>query len=80
MNRPAIAPSSLRCETGPGSRSHALTYAAVMLRLYIPMSRILGPPFEPSYQAISWLCWVPNLVVVEWIILRFPVRRNGGHR
>jgi len=26
----------------------------------------------PSYQAIAWLCWVPNLVVVEWLVLTRP--------
>jgi uncharacterized membrane protein len=52
------------------TRSFALTYAAVMLRIYLPLSQMVGIPFEPAYQAISWLCWVPNLVLAEWIILR----------
>jgi hypothetical protein len=26
--------------------------------------------FEPAYQTIAWLCWVPNLIVAEWLILR----------
>jgi hypothetical protein len=29
-----------------------------------------GIPFDPAYQAISWFCWVPNLIVAEWILLR----------
>lgn len=53
-------------------RSYALTLAAVMLRLYLPLSAVLQIPFEEAYQAISWFCWVPNLVVAEWIILRRP--------
>lgn len=50
-------------------RSYGLTFAAVTLRFYLPISRLAGLPYEPSYQAISWLCWVPNLLVVEWLIL-----------
>src|SRR5256714_15643538 len=51
-------------------RSYALTFAAVTLRIYLPVSIAAGLPFEPAYQTIAWLCWVPNLIVAEWIILR----------
>ena len=51
-------------------RSYALTLAAVTLRLFLPISAVLQIPFEEAYQAVSWFCWVPNLVVAEWIILR----------
>jgi uncharacterized membrane protein len=55
-------------------RSFALTLAAVTLRVYIPLSQFVGIPFADAYQAIAWVCWVPNLVVAEWIVLR----RRGG--
>lgn len=51
-------------------RSYALTFAAVMLRIYLPLSQVYGIPFDPAYQTIAWLCWVPNLIVAEWLILR----------
>jgi uncharacterized membrane protein len=51
-------------------RSYALTFAAVTLRLYLPLAVVFGVRYEPAYQAISWLYWVPNLVVAEWLILR----------
>ena len=51
-------------------RSYALTYAAVTLRLYLPLSQVAGIPFEAAYQTIAWLCWVPNLIVAEWLILQ----------
>jgi hypothetical protein len=35
------------------------------LRLYLPISTMLAIPFEEAYRAISFLCWVPNLAVVE---------------
>lgn len=56
-------------------RSFALTFAAVTLRLYVPLSLVLGLPFEESYRAISWLCWVPNLLVAELLLMRSRPRR-----
>ena len=50
-------------------RSYALTLAAVTLRIYLPASQIAGIDFIAAYQAIAWLCWVPNLLVVEWLVL-----------
>lgn len=54
-------------------RSFALTFGAVTLRIYLPASQVGGIPFEVAYPAISWLAWVPNLVVAELFIrLRNP--------
>lgn len=50
-------------------RSYALTLAAVTLRVYLPLSQVAGFAFEDAYPAIAWLCWVPNLLVVEWFLL-----------
>jgi len=50
-------------------RSYSLCLAAVTLRLYIPFSQMAGVPFETAYPAIAWLCWVPNLVVAEWLVI-----------
>lgn len=46
-------------------RSFALTFAAVTLRLYLPLSFLLQLNFEDAYRAISFLAWVPNLLVAE---------------
>jgi len=51
-------------------RSFALTLAAVTLRIYIPIGLALPVPFEVSYQAISFLCWVPNLLLAELYLRR----------
>jgi hypothetical protein len=56
------------------TRSFALTFAAVTLRVYIPVSQALGVSFETAYPIISWICWVPNLIVAEVLIMR----RGGG--
>jgi len=55
-------------------RSFALTFAAVALRLYLPLSNALGLDMALAYVAISWLCWVPNLLVAEALFLRRPRR------
>jgi len=46
-------------------RSYALTFAAVTLRLYLPISQIIGIDFMTAYRCIAWLSWVPNLLVAE---------------
>jgi hypothetical protein len=50
-------------------RSYGLTLAGLTLRLYLPLSQILNLPYDAAYPAIAWLCWVPNVIVVEWLIL-----------
>jgi uncharacterized membrane protein len=57
-------------------RSFALTFAAVTLRLQLPLAFILDTGFEPAYRVIAWSAWVPNLIVAEiWIALRRRPRR-----
>jgi hypothetical protein len=53
-------------------RNFALTFAAVTLRLWLPMSMVSGVAFEPAYAVVAWLCWVPNLLVAELIFNRAP--------
>jgi uncharacterized membrane protein len=49
-------------------RSYALTFAAVTLRLYLPLAIMAHLDVINAYRAIAWLCWVPNLVVAElWL-------------
>jgi Predicted membrane protein (DUF2306) len=49
-------------------RSFALAFAAVMLRIYIPLSQIAGFDYAASYAGIAWLCWVPNLLVAQLLV------------
>ena len=37
---------------------------------YLPLSGLIGLPFADAYQVVAWLCWVPNLVIAEWFVLR----------
>jgi uncharacterized membrane protein len=41
-------------------RSFALTFAAVTLRIWLPLSIAMKLDFMQAYTTISWLCWVPN--------------------
>lgn len=51
-------------------RNYALTFAAVTLRLYLPLGMIAQVPFDLVYPTVAWICWVPNLLVVEWFLRR----------
>lgn len=52
------------------TRNYALTFAGVMLRLWVPTFESFGMDFLTSYVIIAWLCWVPNLIVAELKIRR----------
>jgi uncharacterized membrane protein len=52
-------------------RNFSLSLAAVTLRQYLPFALfVLHWPFLRAYVPISWLCWVPNLILAEWMIRR----------
>ena len=57
-------------------RNYALTYAAVSLRIYLPLSLgVMQYDFNDAYQVIAWACWVPNLLIAEFIFNRNNVAR-----
>ena len=50
-------------------RSYAVCWAAVTLRLWIPLfMSFTSLEFIEAYRIIAWLSWVPNLMVAELII------------
>lgn len=51
-------------------RNYSLTFAAVMLRLYLPLAALAGIPFLSAYRVIAWICWLPNLAVAEFLLRR----------
>ena len=56
-------------------RNFALTFAAVTLRAYMGiMTGALDLDFNVAYPTIAWICWVPNLILAEWVIIRLPVQ------
>lgn len=53
-------------------RNYSLTCAAIMLRVY---TGVAGAAFgledtNVTFVVIGWLCWVPNLLLAEWLIRR----------
>ena len=62
-------------------RNYALTFAGTMLRLWVPtFVGAVGIDFLIAYRAIAWLCWVPNLLVAEWIIRRSRRSQRSSRR
>lgn len=58
-------------------RNYALTFAAVTLRLQLPLlAALLG--FTTGYQIVSWTAWIPNLIIAQIIITRtvYKTRRS----
>lgn len=56
-------------------RSFALTLSAVTLRAYVYMLNSYGPQIGQieTYVLVSYLSWIPNLIVVELLIrLKYP--------
>ena len=52
-------------------RSYALIFGAVTLRICLPILIIAHQgEFLPAYRWVAWVSWVPNLLLIEWIIRR----------
>jgi hypothetical protein len=50
--------------------SYAASIGAVTLRIWLPLLASTTHDFTLSYQIVSWLAWVPNLVVAYFLINR----------
>jgi len=52
-------------------RSYGMIFAAVTLRIWLPLLIIAHQgEFLPAYRWVAWLSWVPNVLLVEWVIRR----------
>jgi uncharacterized membrane protein len=56
------------------TRSYALIFAAVTLRLWIGLLPAVGVPFDQAYGSGAWTCWMINLLVAELLIVRSQTR------
>ena len=52
--------------------SYAACFAAVTLRIWLPILNIVFDDFVVAYRIVAWLCWVPNIVFAF-----FWVRKRG---
>lgn len=60
-------------------RSFALTFAAVTLRLELPiLMGLFGMDYPAASNIVGWLCWVPNLIVAELLLRRAAASKSAG--
>ncbi len=48
--------------------SYALCFAAVTLRLWLPLLSFLFGDFLFAYKITAWLCWIPNVFVANLLV------------
>ncbi len=60
-------------------RSFALTFAAVTLRIWLPLMLVEGVAFPHAYRAVAWLCWVPNLLLAELYLRASAAPRDARY-
>lgn len=48
--------------------SYAGTFGAVTLRIWLPLLMVTLGGFIPAYKIVAWLSWVPNMIVVYFIL------------
>jgi uncharacterized membrane protein len=48
--------------------SYAACFAAVTLRIWLPLLIMVFGDFIVAYSIVAWLCWVPNLFVANLIV------------
>lgn len=59
-------------------RSFALTFAAVTLRLYLPLAFVSPWGYAATYRVISFACWIPNLLLAEVWLARWKPGRGAA--
>jgi hypothetical protein len=62
------------------TRSFALAFAAVSLRIQFPLLGALGVSNAIAYSIVAWSSWIPNLLVAHALVRRYsageaPVQR-----
>ena len=68
----AIRKRDLQLHQGMMIFSYAACFAAVTLRIWLPLLTIVLGDFRIAYKIVAWLCWVPNIAFAY-----FWVRRKG---
>jgi uncharacterized membrane protein len=50
--------------------SYAACFAAVTLRLWLPVLTFAFNDFFIAYKIVAWLCWVPNLIIASLLVAK----------
>jgi len=64
----AIRKKDLSLHQGMMIYSYAACFAAVTLRLWLPLLQLTFGDFLVAYKIVAWLCWVPNLVFAAFLV------------
>ncbi len=56
--------------------SYAACFSAVTLRVYLPLLIILFHDFVIAYLIVSWLCWIPNIIVAYFLVKQLQIRKD----
>lgn len=68
----AVRKGDLKLHQGMMIYSYAACFAAVTLRIWLPLLSLGFGDFEVAYRIVAWVCWVPNLIFAY-----FWVHRKG---
>ncbi|RKN79719.1 DUF2306 domain-containing protein [Ulvibacterium marinum] len=68
----AVRKRDLQLHQGFMIYSYAACFAAVTLRIWLPLLTIIFHDFTMAYRIVAWLCWMPNMIFAF-----FWVRRRG---
>ena len=55
--------------------SYAACFAAVTLRIWLPLLIISIGEFLPAYRIVAWLCWVPNIIAAYFIVKGMKIKK-----
>ncbi|TDO23806.1 DUF2306 domain-containing protein [Pedobacter duraquae] len=56
--------------------SYAACFAAVTLRIWLPLLIMSTGNFGKSYIIVAWLCWIPNLLVAHLIVRKLATQKT----
>ncbi len=66
----AIRKGDLSLHQGMMIYSYAACFAAVTLRLWLPLLQFVLGEFLIAYKIVAWLCWVPNILFASFLVKR----------
>lgn len=57
--------------------SYAACFAAVTLRIWLPVLIVIIGHYGTAYLMVAWLSWIPNLLVAHFIIIKGEALHEG---
>jgi dolichyl-phosphate-mannose--protein O-mannosyl transferase len=55
--------------------SYAACFAAVTLRIWLPLLIMIFGDFIIAYTIVAWMCWIPNLIVARLITRKLTTQK-----